>query len=383
LATLRKNSKARNEKISSSIPFHQPSALPKEDHIKGISSMAINLIQDQSRNLQRDSSQLPLQDKSLSLLKLLHTIQPTKLSSRGENKSLEGSTEGSLEKNTEIFSNQLCASGKVKSAVSAQSTFAHAPVPAQGRTQLAVPPPAHPTEALTAPLTNIQSTAKVNEHESEIRSDAHNREESPTQVTLHYNKQKQLNISIANGVSEAVKPVEQHQEEIIFPPAQGQAQRTVLSSAPLQLATLSSTTEKMEHESKTGNDAPGGDMAPTKDPLLLEYQKEPNTGVANRGSKAMNPVKEQQQEEILVSFCICNKTSEGPLEKWFRAKKTSKISRLIKSWFKSQNVKPRDDVELYFKQRLISRKKTLDSLAIKDGDEMELRTNTMLLKQAL
>jgi hypothetical protein len=291
-----------------------------------------------------------------------------------------------LEKNTGKFSNQLCASGKVKSAVSAQSTFAHAPVPALGQTQLAVPPPARPTEALTAPLqftTNIQSTAKVNEHESEIRSDAPNREESPTQVPLHYTKQKQLNISIANELSEVVKPVEQHQEEIIISPAQGQAQRTVLSSAPLQRATLSSTTEKKEHESKTGNDAPGGDMAPTKDPLLLEYQKEPNTGIADRGSKAMNPVKEQQQEDILVSFCICNKTSEGPLEKWFRAKKTSKISRLIKSWFKSQNVKPRDDVELYFKQRLISRKKTLDSLAIKDGDEMELRTNNILLKQTL
>ena len=104
-----------------------------------------------------------------------------------------------------------------------------------------------------------------------------------------------------------------------------------------------------------------------------EDQNQSNRSISTRDAEPLIPVKVYQEEEKTVSFCIKDVGERGPREKWFRAKVTTKVSRLLQTWYKCFNEKPCSASRLCYKQNKIPGKCTLADLGMKDGDELELK----------
>jgi len=147
--------------------------------------------------------------------------------------------------------------------------------------------------------------------------------------------------------------------------AQGQVQPAVStpshpdpgSLAPVRPATLSTASG--------GAPPPGADHK--------EDQNQSNRSISTREAETLKPVKVYQEEEKTVSFCIKDVGERGPREKWFRAKVSTKVSRLLQTWYKCLGEKPCSASRLCYNQNKISGKSTLADLGMKDGDEIELK----------
>jgi hypothetical protein len=173
-----------------------------------------------------------------------------------------------------------------------------------------------------------------------------------------------------------------HSSQLVPPaPAQGSVQGQVQPAAstpfhfdpgslgPVQA--LQKEIESLEAAAQTLSTASGEAPPPGVD--HKEGQNQSNRSISTREAEPLIPVKVYQEEEKTVSFCIKDAGERGPREKWFRAKVTTKASRLLQTWYKCFDEKPCSASRLCYKQNKIPGKCTLADLGMKDGDEIELK----------
>lgn len=229
----------------------------------------------------------------------------------------------------------------------------------------------------TPPLWQSQPTTRQSIHSPVTR-----KPQAPPQGPVTGQTQPATSVSRQNVHDPALG---QPHSSLSVPPApahdsaQGQAQPAAStlshpdpgSLAPVQALQKEIASLETAINAQTVSTASGEAPPPGAD--HKEDQNQSNRSISTREAEPLIPVKVYQEEEKTVSFCIKDAGERGPREKWFRAKVSTKVSRLLQTWYKCFDEKPCSASRLCYKQNKIPGKCTLADLGMKDGDEIELK----------
>jgi len=112
-----------------------------------------------------------------------------------------------------------------------------------------------------------------------------------------------------------------------------------------------------------------------KDSDSMSVSRAANTGVfqyysshqTNNTSAEDFSVQDQQNREMTISVCIRDALNWTIEDKYFKAKRSTKVKKLMRTWFKCNSIDPCGSVGLFFQDRFLSYEESLATFGIRDG----------------